>query len=286
MNNLLNKPESPYCIGIIGCGRYGGAIARGFNAAQTSHQLWLYDQVADCSASLAVETQAHLADTLEALQQKCNVLIIAVSDANAPEVLSQLNQLSTTAWIVSISSGLLHQEAAALWSGGVFIRALPNILTRFAHGQMAVSYSEKHPLEPQRQVIHEVFGAIAQIFEMPEAHIPIFRATAGIAPAFISTLLQVAQTASKEAFEQADQALINDYWLTAALASLQVIQSQQVSVGILARLGMNPGGATETFLHEFEHHQIAINLSKSIQAGLNAAKHKEKLSSEASEGEL
>lgn len=286
MNKILNLPEAPYQVGIIGCGRYGGAIARGFKAAQTNHQIWLYDQVADCSASLAIETQAHLANTLEIVQQNCNVIIIAVSDASAASVLAQLNQLATTACIISIATGLRHEEASQFWSSGVFIRALPNILTRFAQGQMAVSYSEKHPLEPQRQIIHEVFAAIAQIFEMPEAHIPVFRATAGIAPAFVSTLLQVAQTASKEAFEQFEGAVVDDFWLTAVLASLQVIQSKQVGVDVLARLGMNPGGATETFLHEFEHHQIAADLSKSIQAGLKAEKHKEQLISEASDGGL
>lgn len=268
------KAKSFSKVGIIGTGRYGGSLARGLAAGGADAAIWVYDKEPACAASLAVETNAHQAETLAEIVRNCDLLIIAVSDDAAAAVLEQVGSLGAEPpWIVCISSGLTREAAAQIWHYPQrFIRALPNILVRFGCGQVAVSLDET--AHEARRVARALFERMGQIFWVDEAELPVFRASAGAAPGLISYFFRYLFEGSDAEGEGKEH--LQEYWLAACQAAVGVLLEGNVNARTLALLGVNPGGATEAALNVLNQREVAAALRDAAKAASQAGDRREK----------
>lgn len=256
-------------VGIIGTGRYGGALARGFaETKKLEAEIWLHDKEPDCASVRAVETGWHLAETLEEIISRCDLLIIAVTDENALEVLQQINNLrgENLPWIVCVSSGLTIKDAAeALNSTRKFFRAMPSILVRFGRGQIAVSLGEKVNAEAEK-VARSLFEGVGEIFWIDEEMIPIFRATAGTAPGLISYFLRYLT----EDIEVENLSLeqLQQFWLSGFKAATEVLLEKEISPKTLTLLGANPNGAIKNVMEVFSDREVPDALKTAARRAL------------------
>jgi pyrroline-5-carboxylate reductase len=268
------KAKSFSKVGIIGTGRYGGALARGLTAARSDAVIWLYDKDPTCAASLAIETNARKADTLGEIVRHCDLLVIAVSDDAAGIVLEQIAGLcAEPPWIVCISSGLTREAATQFWDYPQrLIRALPNILVRFGCGQIAVSLDETS--NEARRVALALFEPMGQVFWVEEAELPVFRASAGVAPGLISYFFRYLFEGSDA--DRAGKEHLQEYWLAACKAAVGLLLEGNVDPRSLASLGVNPGGATEAALEILNDRDVAAALREAAKAASQAGDRREK----------
>lgn len=265
----MNSDKLFSSVGIIGTGRYGGALACGFaETKKLDAEVWLHDKEPDCASVRAIETGWHLAETLEEIVTRCDLLIIAVTDENALDVLRQINSLrgENLPWIVCVSSGLTIKDAAqALNSTQKFFRALPSILVRFGRGQIAVSLSEETNDGAER-VARDLFEGIGEIFWIDETLIPVFRATAGTAPGLISYFLRYL-TEDIEV-ENVDSELLQQFWLSGFKAAAEVLLEKEINAKTLTLLGANPNGAIKNALEVFTECQVPNALKSAARKAL------------------
>jgi len=256
-------------VGVIGTGRYGGAVVRGWKCVGApGAPVMLYDLNSDLLAALASELGMVAAQSVEHIAAQCDVVVVAVVDDAAPEVVQQVLAVRPDAWIVCISSGLTGAQVASIMPDTrKYVRVLPNILVRYGVGQVAVALRPEGDREAWR-VIEALFAPVGRIYPVSAQEMALFRSTAGIVPAIMGEIVEGLFRDSPE------RAVL--WWQEAIAAAAKVVLDGHASFDDLRTMGVNPGGASEAALRTMREHEVVETLAEAAGAARRAAASRER----------
>jgi pyrroline-5-carboxylate reductase len=182
----------PNAVGLLGCGRMGGALARGWLSAHSERTGgWLH--IVDPGLSEA--TRVELSDLGGAVGTKfpsgLDVLVLAIKPQLFGENVGLIRKaIDGKTLVLSIMAGIsLDRLGTALGTRNV-IRAMPNTPGAIGRGVTTWIADETVPRE-QRSVAHLLLSAIGASVTLPdEASLEAATAVAGCGPAYVFLLAE------------------------------------------------------------------------------------------------
>lgn len=180
-------------IGLIGCGKMGGALLRGVCAALDGEalQITLCDAVPAAVKSLRDELpiQASGGTPAQAAADS-DLVLLAVKPQDMPALCETLVQLKGTRLYLSIAAGVPLASLEA-WLGGRqrVIRAMPNTpalvgagAAAFARGTLAT--------DADAELARTVLGGVGTVDEVPEKLLDAVTGLSGSGPAYVYTVIE------------------------------------------------------------------------------------------------
>lgn len=214
-----------------GAGQMGGAMIRGLlkSGFVTAENLF----VRGGSNGTAEALQAELGFRLLRKEEDLNtadVIIIATIPKVVASVLKELKgSLKKEAIVISVagepSLGILQ---SGLSSRTLVARAIPNTPVQICAGMTGVTFSANFN-ETQKDMVLELFKALGDVIEVPEAKLGTVGTVAGCAPAFVDLFMEAL----------ADAAVLNG--LTRKEAYQIIPQMVQGAGKLMQETGSHPG---------------------------------------------
>jgi pyrroline-5-carboxylate reductase len=180
-------------IGLIGCGKMGGALLRGVESALGADQVsvMLCDAVPEAvdylQKGLKCATKAgSVAETAES----SDVVILAVKPADLEKVCAEAGKAKNRALYLSIAGGISIQELAK-WqgSGQRVIRSMPNTPALVGAGAAAFCRGSS-ATAADAETAKKLLGAVGTADEVSEKLINAVTGLSGSGPAYIYTVIE------------------------------------------------------------------------------------------------
>lgn len=265
----MSTPSTSLTIGLIGCGRMGGAIARGLLRARPSIQLRVYDRnlaatqaLADDAKTLAPTDPITVCHGPVDAASHTDATLLAVKPYGIVPLIKQLRDAPPTL-LISIAAGLKAATLRAVAGSHRLVRTMPNTPALVGEGVTTVLIDD--PVRDEdRTLVHTLFEPLGLVEEIEHEHlIDPMTALAGSGPAFVAMILEALADAAvveglprEMAYRLARQTLRG----TAALAAEQHPGALKDAVG-------SPGGTTMAGVVAAE----AAGLRHAIIAAVRAA---------------
>jgi pyrroline-5-carboxylate reductase len=226
-------------IGIIGNGRLGSALAKGWRNQK------------DLTVFLAFRRPPRVPgpDTLVAELPPVDLVVLAVKPKDVASALLQHRAAIADAPVVSVAAGVsLDTLARLLGRRGGVARAMPNICATV--GAAVTVFCQLTPDAGLERTLYEVFGRLGQVIGVPRAmedRMDAVTALSGSGPAYIFEVVDGLAAAGEALGLDPAQAR----WLaaeTARGAALMMLAHADMSLESLVGQVASPGGTTEEAL--------------------------------------
>lgn len=259
------------CIGIIGVGRLGSALAEGLVRARVVPRILLCGR--DSSAVDSLVGQSSICVKASAMQvaSESDVILLAVKPADistlSAELLPLLQKREVSPIIVSVAAGIsILQLQSALPSIPV-VRVMPTIGVAIGKGSIGV-YAEDIA---SKQLVGKVFSSLGDVLQVTSEQ--EFDAVLAVAASGLGFLAYIAEglVAGGEAVglstEQAQRCVAAVFQAAGGL-----LQEKQLSPEALCSLVASPKGTTRAGLAELESAHIHEALVRAVQAATQRSK--------------
>jgi pyrroline-5-carboxylate reductase len=240
-------------IGLIGCGKMGGALLRGLDQSLGKKALSVAvtdvvlksaeDLAKSLSSSCVVGTPAQVAASSE-------VIILAVKPGDMQTVCSSLAKVKGSRLYLSIAAGV---KIAALetWLGAKqrIVRAMPNTPALVGCGAAAFACSSQ--VRPEDAAMaKQILGAVGTADEVPEKLMDAVTGLSGSGPAYVYTIIEaLADGGVLMGLPRATA--INLAAQTVAGAAAMVLETGKHPASLRDEV-TSPGGTTITGLEQLE----------------------------------
>src|SRR5690606_33275148 len=151
---------------LVGCGRLGSAIARGWllTGAVDPHQLMIVTPSSKPAAEAAREAGATINPAPEAVA-RARTVVLAVKPAKWREVAAGLRvQLGDRAVILSVMAGVGAEDLAEGFPGHEVVRVMPTTGVTYGDGAASVYAAS----DQARRVAHALFEPMAATVDLPD----------------------------------------------------------------------------------------------------------------------
>lgn len=269
MNNAADK----ITLTLIGCGKMGGAMMRGWLASGIIAHAHIYDPHpidSDLSSHALVTTHDAHSSVIDTLSES-QLVILAVKPQGMDSVLDELSPhlpLDTT--ILSIAAGLDRAYfESKMQSGQPFIRVMPNTPCAIGKGISAL-YANDKVTEGIKQSVTALFSALGDAFWIDnEDQMNAVTAVSGSGPAYIFHFIEALTKAAENIGFSPDIALRLARQTVIGSASLAESEAD-TSASTLRKNVTSPGGTTEAGLGELMRQSNGLEdiLNDTVQAAL------------------
>ncbi len=201
--------------------------------------------------------------TLETIQKRSDLLILAVRPHQVDEVLKEIS--STNKMFISIAAGI---KLSAYQKFPLALRVMPNVASEVGEGMSVLSYAEK-ATDEFRSLGLQLFGLLGQVAEIDESLMDVACAIAGSGPGFVFKLIQeMALFGQKKgmSFEEALKMAAQSFFGAAKL----ILKGKQVNV-LLEQIA-TPNGTTEAGLNMMDSLQMGEHFQRVLDASYQRSK--------------
>lgn len=214
-------------IGFIGAGNMGSAMAKAC-AKLKDAQVMVYDINPQMYQSL--EHTIQKAETIKALVQTCELIVLSVKPQYYKEVIEEIKELITTnQLVITVSPSHSLEKTQQLFGKTLsVIRTMPNTLALIGQGVTAYCY-EGQIDETLLKDFKSYFESFGTLIKVPESLMPAIVATTGSSPAYIYMFIEA----------MADAAV--SFGLPRAMAYEMVAQTLVGSAKMVLETGQHPG---------------------------------------------
>lgn len=184
-------------LGLIGCGKMGGALLRGVIKAGLVKpaDITACDKFPDVSAALAKEIKGlrHVKTPAEVVTAS-DVVILAVKPQDMQKLLTSLaknrNRETGKVLFLSIAAGI-HLKNLESWLGGKarVIRSMPNTPALVLHGASAFARGN-NATGKDATTAKSILGAVGTVDEVTEALLDAVTGLSGSGPAYVYTVIE------------------------------------------------------------------------------------------------
>jgi pyrroline-5-carboxylate reductase len=185
-------------LGLIGCGKMGGALLRGALKASLvkAKQVTVFDKVPAAIKTLQADVPGlTVASKVEDVAAKSDVVLLAVKPQDMQGLLEGLaaGQASTVKGqrlYISIAAGITLKQLEA-WLGGSarVIRCMPNTPALILQGASAFARG-KHATEEDAKLAAKLLSAVGTAQEVPEKLLDAVTGLSGSGPAYVYTVIE------------------------------------------------------------------------------------------------
>lgn len=258
-------------LGLIGCGKMGGALLRGAIKASLvkAEDVIVYDKIPAAVKALEADVAGlKAAPSAAEVAKGADVILLAVKPGDMQGLLEGL--VKGQPLFLSIAAGLTLKQLET-WLGGSarVIRSMPNTPALILQGASAFSKGA-HATEEDAKLAAQVLGAVGIAQEVPEKLLDAVTGLSGSGPAYVYTIIEAL----------ADGGVLMGLPRTTALqlAAQTVIGSAQMVLetgkhpAALRDEVTSPGGTTIAGLEQLEKHGLRNALLQAVRRASERAK--------------
>ena len=260
-------------LGLIGCGKMGGALLRGVEAAlgKAALHVSLSDVVPAAVASLqkALTCRGSIGTPTEVAAQS-EVVILAVKPGDMKALCTTLSKVKGSRLYISIAAGLSIADLE-LWLGGKqrVIRSMPNTPALVGSGAAAFSRGTK-ATEADAALAIKILGSVGTADEVSEKLLDAVTGLSGSGPAYIYTVIEAL----------ADGGVLMGLPRTTALrlaaqtvagAAKMVLETGKQPAALRDEV-TSPGGTTIAALEQLEAHGLRNSLLQAVRKATEKSK--------------
>jgi len=270
---LLPHSRGMLKLGLIGCGKMGGALLRGVEQAlgKGSLQVALSDVVPEAVNSLRKCLSCKsITGTPAEVAAASDVIILAVKPADVRALCETLANVKGSRLYLSIAAGIsiLNLEA---WLGGKqrVIRSMPNTPALVGKGAAAFARGSKTTVK-DAALATKILGAVGTADEVAEKLLDAVTGLSGSGPAYIYTVIEALADggvlmglARATALRLAAQ--------TVAGAAEMVLETGKHPAALRDEV-TSPGGTTIAALEKLEQHGLRNAMIQAVRAATEKSK--------------
>ena len=263
-------------IGFVGAGNMGGAIVRGYLAAEKSADVFIYDSDAGKTEALAtLGLPVKIAGSLAELTGAAEAFVLCVKPNVMGDVLDELATLlkpDNGKLIISIAAGIsINFIKEKPGEGTKVVRVMPNTPAMVGEGMSAMSASSGLP-EADKAAAEKLFKAVGIAIWVPEEQMDIVTGISGSSPAYAYLYIEGLIRAGVDGGLNEEAATIMAAQSTLGAAKMVLENMGQVDPRQLCTNVCSPGGTTIEAVKVLEESDFVETVSRA--AGASAAKSK------------
>ena len=260
-------------LGLIGCGKMGGALLRGVEHAlgKGSLQVALSDVVPEAVNSLRKCLSCKsITGTPAEVAAASDVIIIAVKPADVRALCETLAEVKGSRLYLSIAAGIsiLNLEA---WLGGKqrVIRSMPNTPALVGKGAAAFARGSKTTVK-DAALATKILGAVGTADEVAEKLLDAVTGLSGSGPAYIYTVIEaLADGGVLMGLPRATALRLAAQ--TVAGAAEMVLETGKHPAALRDEV-TSPGGTTIAALEKLEQHGLRNAMIQAVRAATEKSK--------------
>ncbi len=247
---MTTKTESDGSVLLIGAGRMGGAMLKGWLGAKSFSKIHVVEpKPTRALRSLAKEKKIFLSTALRLDKGKdISAAVLAIKPQVLKEEAELLSALGETgALVLSIAAGITTRALRARLKAEVpIVRAMPNTPGAIGRGITAL-YTAKRLKRSQRALVQQLTAALGEsIWVAEEKLIDAVTAVSGSGPAYVFLFAEVLAAA---ACERGLDAVTADKLARATIiGAAALLEQDKRSAAMLRQEVTSPGGTTEAAL--------------------------------------
>jgi pyrroline-5-carboxylate reductase len=269
-NTRVRSHKKLVKVGIIGVGRMGSALVRGFlNAKITKKSLMASDYDNEKLKLLCKDTGIKMASDNIELVSKSEVVIIAVKPKDLEKVLDEIFGNFGAKLVVSTVAGVPIAVFERKLKGAKVLRIMPNIACSVGEGAIAFSAGSQVRRKDLRRV-KELLDKLGIVLELPENKLDTVTGLSGSGPAFYSLVIKAMAVAGVE------EGLSEDVALKLAVQTAKGVGKLLFETGMdpeeLVEMVRSPGGTTEAGLKKLEERAVTGAFKEAVHAAVKRAK--------------
>jgi pyrroline-5-carboxylate reductase len=266
-------------LGLIGCGKMGGALLRGAIKASLvkAKQVTVYDKIPAATKAIQVDVPgASVAKDGAGVVSKSDVVLLAVKPQDMQALLEgvavngQRSAVTGGPLYVSIAAGITLKQLE-VWLGGSsrVIRSMPNTPALILQGASAFARG-KHATDADAELAAKVLGAVGAAQEVPEKLLDAVTGLSGSGPAYVYTVIEALADGGvlmglprATALQLAAQTVAGAAGMVLATSKHPAALRDEVT---------SPGGTTIAGLEQLEKHGLRSALVQAVRKATERSK--------------
>lgn len=253
-------------FGCIGVGNMGVAILRGALAAGAlqSENTYIFDTDAAKSAALADELSVHRADSLPALIEAADILLLAVKPHIVDLVLSENSDLFAGKAILSIAAGRSTERLCSLLPESCrVLRIMPNTPALVGEGMILFEDGDTLTAE-EKDFARAMFSAIGKVDHVPAHLMDAVTGVSGSGPAYVYMFIEALADGGVRAGLPRDTA--KRLAAQTVLGSAKMVLDTNENPEELKDRVCSPGGTTIEAVAALEEHGLRNAVLQAVKA--------------------
>jgi len=260
-------------IGLIGCGKMGGALLRGVESALGAKNMAVAlsdvmpEAVVALGKSLKCKTSAGSPTEVAA---ESEIIILAVKPNNMQELCASLATVKGSRLYLSIAAGIdLAKLESWLGEKQRVIRSMPNTPALVGTGAAAFSRGSKATVK-DAALAAKLLGAVGTADEVPERLLDAVTGLSGSGPAYVYTVIE-AMADGGVLMGLPRAAAVRLAAQTVAGAAKMVLETGKHPAALRDEV-TSPGGTTIAGLEQLEKHGLRNSLIQAVRKAAEKSK--------------
>ncbi len=266
-------PRLPATLAVLGCGKMGGALVRGWVNANVldPSRIRLYDTARPVVDALANETGAAVSATATSAVHGADVLLLAVKPHLITQTLADIRvALPARCLVLSVAAGVrLADLQAAAQPAAPVIRVMPNTPALVGAGASAFCRGP-HATEEHAKTAALLFGAVGQAVEVDEKQMDAVTGLSGSGPAYFYLLIEALTDGAVRVGLPRDVA--RTLAAQTALGAAKMVLETGEHPAVLKDAVTTPGGTTIAGLAVLEQAGVRGALIEAVRAACERAR--------------
>jgi len=256
------------CVGIIGVGKMGGALAAAI--ADRAGELWGYDTDSQRLTSISRQLNLRPADGNGDVVSRSDAIILAVKPKEVAGVLEEVRPaLRPEKVLISIAAGVPTERISAEAGERIqVVRAMPNVLATVGESSTAIA-SDSPADEQGLQLAQEIFSCAGRVVMVPEALLNAVTGLSGSGPAFVFTFIEALADGGVAVGLPRQQAL--ELAAQTVLGAAKMVLQGHGHPAALRDMVTSPGGTTIAGLGALESRAFRAACMEAVQAAAKRA---------------
>ena len=264
-------------LGLIGCGKMGGALLRGALKANLvkAKQVTVFDKLPAAVKALRSDVNGlTAAANAAAVAAKSDVVLLAVKPQDMQALLESITEVgkqkTSAPLYLSIAAGITLKQLET-WLGGSarVIRSMPNTPALLLQGASAFARG-KHATDEDAKSAAKVLGAVGTAQEVPEKLLDAVTGLSGSGPAYVYTVIEA--LADGGVLMGLPRATALQLAAQTVSGAAQMVLSTGKHPAALRDEVTSPGGTTIAGLEQLEKHGLRSALVQAVRKATERSK--------------
>jgi pyrroline-5-carboxylate reductase len=194
-NSLLHNGASSTFTAMryafLGAGKMAAALIQGMLRAKlcSASDIAVSSRSKGGLGNLAAATSVRAAASNADVMEGADVVLLCVKPGDALKALSEAGGALEGRLLVSVVAGLRLAVLREAASGCRVVRAMPNTAAMVGRSATALAV-DKNASQEDMEIAHRIFGAVGEVFSIPEHHFDAVTGLSGSGPAFVYLMME------------------------------------------------------------------------------------------------
>jgi pyrroline-5-carboxylate reductase len=249
-------------LGFAGAGNMAAAMARGWASAERRPEAMLFcDLIRERAVALAAEVGGETRDSLAALGDASDAVVLAVKPAALDDVAAELRDHARA--VLSVLAATSTDRLAEAFPGTPIKRVMPNQPAEVGHGVLCHVAAREMAPELEAELV-EMLGMLGTPVELPDDRIDAAMAVVSCAPAYVAVFAEaLADAGAREGLDRAAAIAL----VAETLSGTGELLTRREPAAIREAVAP-PGGATEAGLEALQRGGFTEAIEDAVDASL------------------